>query len=248
MSEWIIVIGALTAVSITIPQFRLVVTTKDTHGLSLTAWVVGLGGQIGWLAHGIILAEFHMIWPNTWNLFVAITMLYFLRRNGSYRSLTTLLPGLGLGALLVGLDLGVGSAAFGIVIVAPQAYSMTRQGLALMRAPQVSGVSIASWVFQVANQLVWLVWSLMTWELGTLISAVVSLAASGFTLTWRILRACGVGPVGSKHAPVTSVEAEVTSVEAEVAGVEAEVTGIPQAEVAGSVGPGGPADRPRPPG
>jgi len=198
--------GAVVAAAISVPQFALAVRTKDTHGLSLTTWVISLGTGIGWLCHGIKLVEVNMIWPNVWGLTVALTILYFLRRNGRYTSLTALLPGLGLGALLIGLDNLVGSAAFGICVVAPQAYGMIRQGIAVMRARQVTGVSLSSWIFQVLNQVVWLVWAVMTNETGTFISAVVSLVAASFVLTWRILRACGVGPVPvGKHKSVETL-------------------------------------------
>ena len=193
--------GAVLAAAISVPQFALVVRTKDTHGLALTTWVISLGTGIGWLAHGIKLVEANMIWPNIWGVTVAVTILYFLRRNGRYTSLVTVLPGLGLAGLLIGLDNLVGSAAFGICVVVPQAYGMVRQGIALMRAPQVSGVSISSWVFQVLNQIVWLIWAVMTHETGTFIAASVSLVAASFVLLWRILRACGLGPmnINVKH-------------------------------------------------
>ncbi len=210
MADLIILIGALTVVGISVPQFRLVVATKDTRGLSVTAWVLGLGGQIGWLAHGVKLGEIHMVWPNIWGLIVVLTMLYYLHRNGAYQSYVTVLPGVALGGLLVGLDVFVGTAVFGVAIVIPQALSMTRQGIAVMTSPQVSGVSITTWVFQVFNQAIWLTWSAMTVEIGTLISCVISIIAAGFTLTWLILRARGVGPVGlstfrPRDAKITTV-------------------------------------------
>ena len=191
--------GAVLAAAISVPQFALVVRTKDTHGLALTTWVISLGTGIGWLAHGIKLLEPNMIWPNMWGVTVTITILYFLRRNGRYTSLVTLLPGAGLALLLIGLDSFVGSAAFGICVVVPQAYGMVRQGIALMRAPQVSGVSISSWVFQVLNQIVWLIWAVMTDEVGTFIAAGISLVAASFVLLWRVLRACGLGPIRSRQ-------------------------------------------------
>ncbi len=195
LTDLISLIGAVTAAAISVPQFALVVRTKHTHGLSLTTWVISLATAAGWFCHGLKLMEVNMMWPNAWGFIVAVTMLHYLRLNGRYRSLTKLLPGVGLAALLIGLDYGIGSAVFGATIVAPQAFGMLRQGIALMRAPQVTGVSITSWVFQVANQVVWLSWAIMTDEISTLISGVVSLVAASFVLIWRILRARGLGPI-----------------------------------------------------
>ncbi|MDR0284008.1 MAG: hypothetical protein LBI33_03845, partial [Propionibacteriaceae bacterium] len=190
--------GAAVSAGISVPQFLLVVRTKVTHGLSLAAWVITLGTLIGWLGHGIKLAEPNMIWPNIWSLITAGTVLYFLRRNGRYTSLATLLPGLALGALLVSLDNLVGSAVFGIVAMVPAVYGMIRQGIALMHAREVTGVSVWAWILQVVCQGTWLTWAVMADEIGTLISASVTIVAAAYVLTWRILRAAGLGPVGAR--------------------------------------------------
>jgi uncharacterized protein with PQ loop repeat len=187
--------GALVSAAISIPQFWLVVRTKRTHGLSLTTWIISLGTNIGWLNHGIKLGEISMIWPNIWGLTVVATVLYFLRRDGRFQSYVRLLPGLGLGALLVSMDHLVGSAAFGMIVVVPQAFGMVKQGIALMRARQVTGVSVSAWGLQVVNQIIWLGWAVMSHDPGTLISAAVCLGSASFVLTWRILRLRGRGPV-----------------------------------------------------
>jgi len=196
--EWAEVLGwagALAVVCIQLPQFLLVVRTRNTHGLSLTTWVIAIGTSIGWFDHGLRLAEPVQIWPNILGLITTATIVYFLWRNGRFRSLRTLLPGFALGALLVGLDWGVSSMAFGIAVIIPQAYGMIRQAIALMRAPIVTGVSIPAWVAQVANQAIWLAWSILKHEWGTGISASVSVVCALFVLTWRLLRAGGLGPI-----------------------------------------------------
>ena len=194
-------LGAVFAAAISVPQFWLVARTRDTHGLALTSWVIALGTGIGWLNHGFRLMEIHMIWPNVLSLGFTIIILLFLRSNGRYRSFVAWLPGLALGGLLIGLDYGVGTAAFGLAVVGPQAYGMARQGVALIRAPQVTGVSIPTWVLQVSCQLVWLIWAIWTLETGTLICAAISLVVASFVLTWRVLRACGLGPIGGSRNP-----------------------------------------------
>jgi len=192
-------IGAVASATLSVPQFLLVVRTKDTRGLSLSTWVISLGTGVGWLCHGLRIDQINLVWPNFWGLTVAGTVLYFLWRNGRYKSPLTLLPGLCLGATLVTLDHVLGSAAFGLAIMVPGAYGMVRQGVALMRAPRVTGVSTTTWVIQTANQSLWLVWAGLVREPGTFISSAVCLCAAVFTLTWRVLRARGVGPVG-RHA------------------------------------------------
>jgi len=177
-------------------------------------WVLSLGTGIGWLCHGFKLAEPNMIWPNFWILFVVVTILYFLRRNGRYSSLLKLWPGVALAALLVCLDNFVGSAAFGLAVIVPQVYGTMRQGLSLMRSPLVTGVSTGAWVLMVVNHGLWLTWAIMAHEVGTMISGAVCIGPAAFVLVWCILRARGVGPVGSGKGAETDAPPETSTVEA----------------------------------
>lgn len=186
--------GAIASVCISLPQFLLVVRTKRTHGLALIAWVIALGTGIGWLDHGIKLMSLQQIVCNTWGIAVTVVILWFLYRNGRYRSWLTLLPGLVLGAVLATVDWRIGSAAFGLLIIIPQAFGMARQGITLMRAPLVNGVAIPTWFAQVCNQAIWLGWGLLAHDAGIQISSSVSLVAASFVLTLRLLRASGRGP------------------------------------------------------
>ena len=197
--------GAVLVVGISTPQFLLVVRTKDTHGLSVTAWVIGFATGFAWLNHGIKLSEINLIWPNFWSLIVAFTIMYLLKRNGAYRSLVTLLPGFALAATLICIDYFIGSAAYGFTVVVPQAFGMIRQGVELMRAPEVQGVSTTAWVLQVLTQIVWFTWGILTTEYGILVASSISFFAASFVLLWRILRLRGLGPIGTKKNPAGTV-------------------------------------------
>ena len=198
VNDIIALCGAILVAGIAAPQFLLVVRTKRTDGLSLTTWILALGTGMSWLNHGIKLMEVHMIWANAWSLTVVITILYFLKRNGHYRSLVTLLPGISIGIGLILLDYLLGSMAFGLGVIIPQVWGMLRQGIELMRAREIVGVSITSWVFQVLTQVVWMIWAIRATEIGTLISTCACVFAATFVLVWRILRAMGYGPIASK--------------------------------------------------
>ncbi|MCL2736404.1 MAG: hypothetical protein FWD75_07210 [Propionibacteriaceae bacterium] len=194
----IAVCGAIVAAGISVPQFLLVLRTRDTHGLSMTAWVISIGTSAAWLSHGLKNGEINQVWPNVWGVVVAFIILYFLRRNGRFRSWAAVLPGVALGALIIGIDTVVGTVAFGLTIIVPQAYGMIRQGIAVMRARQVTGVSIMAWVFQVSCQGIWAVWGAMTKEAGTFITSAIALVIAVFVLVWRILRELGMGPIGAQ--------------------------------------------------
>jgi len=188
-------VGGVTASAMWVPQFLALIRTRDTRGLSVPIWIVYVGTTTGWLAHGIRLGQLFMILANVVGLLATITSLVYLRRDGKLKHLWWVLGGVAFAALLIGLDARVGSAAFGATVVTPVAITMGIQGVELMRAPRVSGVSIGAWVWQLANQLVWGAWGLLTHEPGTIISAIVSTVLASYVLGWRLAREWGVGPV-----------------------------------------------------
>ncbi|MDR0847669.1 MAG: hypothetical protein LBN10_01280 [Propionibacteriaceae bacterium] len=188
-------IGACLGLAISLPQVILVVRTGSTHGLSLVTWVITLGTGLAWTGHGIKLAEQPQIWPNIVTWIATCTILYYLHRNGRFRSWKVVLPGLALGIGLICIDNFISATAFGACVIFPQAFGILKQGIALMRAPLVTGVSPMAWVLQVTNQGVWLTWALLSREPGIGISAAVSLVCGAFVLTWRILRMKGLGPI-----------------------------------------------------
>jgi len=205
--------AAIVSASISIPQFLLVVRTKRTDGLSVITYVIGLGTGIGWLCHGLRLAQINLTWPNMWGLTVTITVLYFLHRNHRYQSLFKLVPGLLLGLALVSLDNIAGSLAFGLAVIWPSTFGMIRQGMSVLQTPKVTGVAIGSWVLQVLNQMLWLIWAVSVHETGTMISAAVCLGPAIFVLTARVLRERGMGPIRHGVVPVEHPGSEVVPAE-----------------------------------
>ncbi len=190
--------GAVLATVNSLPQFLLVVRTKQAHGLSVILWIINIGTAMAWLGHGIKLAEVPQMIPNVWGFCVAWMILFYLRRDGKLRSWLWTIPGVALGAALILTDLLVSSAVFGAAIIIPQAFGIVRQGVAVMRSPSVEGVSIAMWVLQTANQTVWMLWGILAGDPGLWIGAGVSMVCALYVLVWRLLRRAGLGPIGHR--------------------------------------------------
>ena len=188
-------LGGISATAMWIPQFVALLRTGDTKGLSVPFWIVYIGTSIGWIAHGVRLGQAFIVIANVAAAIAVATSLRYLWRDHKIRSWTWLVPGFVFAALLITLDNLVGSFAFGIAVVAPVAFGMIVQGIQIMRDEEVSGVSIGAWVAQLANQIVWAVWSTLCLESGTMISAYVSGVVAIYVLGWRLAREWGVGPV-----------------------------------------------------
>jgi MtN3 and saliva related transmembrane protein len=186
--------AALSVIGISIPQLVLLLRTRDTSGIAVTTWVINLGTYIGWLSHGIVLNQWPMIAPNILGLGATLAILYALMRQRKLSFVRLYAPGLTLGALMIVLDLFIASSAFGIAAMIPGCISMGRQGVELLRSPDVTGVSTASWFWQVATQALWFVWAILVHDPGTTISTIVSVIVAAIVLAIRVFRGRGWHP------------------------------------------------------
>jgi len=188
-------VGGLTSTIMLLPQLFALVRTGDTKGMAWPLWVVFIGTTTGWISHGITVGQAFIVISNCVSFVATVVSLVYLKRDKKLRRWWYVLPGIAFGLLLVYLDRFVGSAAFGATVVTPIAIAKLHQGVQIMRDRQVSGVSVWSWVIQLANELVWLTWALLTLEPGTIISAAVTGTCNTFVLTWLLLRRHGMRPV-----------------------------------------------------
>ena len=196
--------GGLTSTIMLLPQLFALLRTGDTKGMAWPLWVVFIGTTMGWISHGLTVHQAFIIVSNSVSFCATVISLVFLRRADKLRRWWWVLPGFAFGGLLIWLDRGVGSAAFGAAVVTPIAIAKLHQGVEIMRDRQVSGVSVGSWVIQLGNEVVWLTWALLMVEPGTIISAVVTGTCNTFVLVWLLLRRHGVRPLFTGGLPAGS--------------------------------------------
>lgn len=185
-------LGALTATILGIPQAIRLLRTSDTRGVSLVAWQAILAINIGWTSHGIVLGQPAMIVPNALALAATVPVLVVLARSHGLGPLQVFLPGLLGAAAMIGVDLLLGSAGYGLAALVPALIANAGQGIALVRSPVVVGVAPGFLLIQVVNQALWLVWALLVPDRGTQITAVVTGLVAVFNLAWWLLRRAGL--------------------------------------------------------
>ena len=179
-------------VSLGIPQLVRLLRTRDVHGISVPAWQALLAVNLGFGVHGILLGQWNMILTNVFALATTVPMLVLLARE-LHRPLWKLLtPGLLGAAALIGLDLTVGTAAFGWAIMIPGTVVNLGQSVALVRAHTVTGVSAIYMVMSMLNQVLWCSWGWLLPDMGTAISTTVYLVVVTFNLVWWGLRRLGL--------------------------------------------------------
>ena len=194
-------VGGVTSTVMLLPQMIALLRTGDTKGMAWPLWVVYVGITLGWISHGINISVAFIVVANVVAAGVTVVSLVYLWRAGKLPSWWLVFLGLAFAVLVIFLDWGVSSAAFGATVVTPVAIAKLHQGIHVMRVKEVTGVSVSSWVVQLANEMIWATWAILSVEPGTIISAIVTGTCNLFVLTWLILRHHGVGPVFPYRAP-----------------------------------------------
>lgn len=195
MIDYISVLGwaaAVAGISLGIPQLVRLLRTRDVHGISVPAWQALLAVNLGFGIHGIILGQWNMILTNVFALGTTVPMLVLLARELKRPLWRLLAPGVLGMALLVGLDLAVGSAAFGVAIMIPGTIVNIGQTVALVRSHSVTGVSPLYMVMGVVNQVLWCSWAWLLPDVGTGIATSVYLTVVSVNLVWWGLRKLGL--------------------------------------------------------
>lgn len=191
MAELIGWAGTLTAVILGIPQLIRLARTRNVDGLSLPAWQAFLAVGIGWTAHGLSISQAPQVVASALSLASTVPIIYLLARQLGRNFALTLLPGLGLAAIMITVDQLFGSAAYGAIAIIPAVIANAGQSVALVRSAHVGGVSPPFLVLAVLNQALWVAWALVVGDLGTLIAATTTGIIALLNLSWYIARRLG---------------------------------------------------------
>lgn len=187
--------GALTALSIGIPQAFRLLRTRNTAGLSVVAWQAMLTLNIGWLVHGVLLEAPNMIVPNGVSVLISATVLLLLRQERELNALRLLVPVVLGAGVMIAADLVLGSTGFGVTAILASLMANAGQGISLVREPAITGVAPGFLIIQLVNQVVWVTWGVMVADSGTVISATFTGLVALFNAVWWTLRRFGMRPL-----------------------------------------------------
>jgi len=191
----VIVVGwvaALVGTVLGLPQMIRLARTRNIEGLSLPAWQVILGLNIGWTSHGVTLGQLNLILPNVLGLASTLPILFLMSRELDRPLPKILVPGILLGLGMIATDVIFGTAVFGMVALWPAFFANVGQTLELIRSPRVDGVSPFFLIAGVLNQALWLWWGLLVNDAGTMITATTTLGITGVNLVWWLMRRLGL--------------------------------------------------------
>ena len=184
--------AALVGTVLGLPQMIRLARTRNIEGLSLPAWQVILGLNIGWTSHGVTLGQLNLILPNVLGLASTLPILFLMSRELDRPLPKILVPGILLGLGMIATDVIFGTAVFGMVALWPAFFANVGQTLELIRSPRVDGVSPFFLIAGVLNQALWLWWGLLVNDAGTMITATTTLGITGVNLVWWLMRRLGL--------------------------------------------------------
>jgi uncharacterized protein with PQ loop repeat len=195
-------IGACTSTLIGLPQLVRLWRTRDVSGLSPFFWMLKLGLDTGWALHGLNIGKWNMVVPNALALLITLAVLWLLHRERGLSYVRLGVPGTLLLGALTGLDWGLGSFAFGLVAGLLAVVASSGQSVDLLRSPKVTGVSPLFLVVYNLNQAIWITWSYLVNDSGTIIAGWLTELVVGFNLLWWVARTLGVPavPFGRRRA------------------------------------------------
>lgn len=189
-------LAALVGGCISIPQLLRILRTRNLAGISVATWQLNFGVNLAWTTHGVI-TESATMWLS--NGVLAVWTLLILRAFHVEAALSwtrRVGPGAVLGTLAASIELLLGPVAFAIAVAIPSLISMFSQLTALARSVDVSGASTPFYAVNVANQLLWLTWALLTGEAAVIITGSMAGALWTISLAWLVLRRTRiVGPI-----------------------------------------------------
>jgi uncharacterized protein with PQ loop repeat len=184
--------AALVGTVLGLPQMIRLARTRNVEGLSLPAWQIILGLNIGWTSHGIILGQLNLILPNILGLVSTLPILFLMSRELGRPLPKVMLPGIVLGIGMIATDLLFGTAVYGLVALWPALFANIGQTLELVRSPRVVGVSPFFLIAGVLNQALWLWWGTLVADAGTMITATTTLGITSVNLVWWLMRQAGL--------------------------------------------------------
>lgn len=193
-------LAAAFAASVALPQVVRLLRTRTTAGVSLISWQLAIGANLAWTGYGFLAGHPNIFVPNMIMLCCSITILLQLRRDRGLSLLRLFVPGMALGAVTLGVEVGLGPIAFAVAAFLPAAVSQLAQLHSLVLSPNIRGVSLPFLIMNVINQILWFSWSALAGEISVVIVASSLGALMAANLVWALLRRRGL--VRARLAPM----------------------------------------------
>ena len=187
-------LATLAGMSLGLPQLIKLVRTRNVEGLSLFAWQSTLVINLIWLVHGLRIEQPPQWVTNIVAMATTVPIVVLLAKAHGRRLASVLWPVVAVAGVIIGIDVFLGSAPYGFAAILPAIAATGGQSVELVRAEHVRGVSAVFTVGAFLNQCLWLTFSFLIADSGSIIATSIAFAITGFNLVWYVLRRLGLRP------------------------------------------------------
>lgn len=127
-------IASAVGMTVGLPQLIKLIRTRNVDGLSLFAWQATLVANLIWLGHGIRIEQLPHVVTNLAGLATTLPLVLLLARSHRLGRFAALWPPLAAAAVVIGIDLAWGTAAFGVAAIVPMLCAIAGQSVELGRS------------------------------------------------------------------------------------------------------------------
>jgi uncharacterized protein with PQ loop repeat len=195
--------ASVIAAILLVPQVWRVVHQQDHRGVSSSWAVLGVAVNAAWVSHFALVG----LWPAIAAPFMAVLAYTVLIRRLPAKPVPMASPFLrSVGALAVGISIGLWSGAGVILALAPLVH-LTPAVIAVFRVANPSGVSLPTWFLSAVEAGLWGVYGGLVGEASLIGYAVVTVLGSGLiSVRCLVTRASGGTVIPSRSSAVVGLE------------------------------------------
>ena len=178
-------LGTLIGLVRALPQLLRLLRTRDAHGVSLDTAATSSIVSFGWATYGLLTDQLAVTLAtgSSGVVFALITLvaLRLGRRAGELRTAPVWL------VVLVGAAVLTGSDGLAVLLPISVLVANVPQLLVAYREPDLTGLSLSTWLLSVSDGTVWATYALVTGDVAILVFGVLQLTTSGAIVVRRWL-------------------------------------------------------------
>jgi uncharacterized protein with PQ loop repeat len=170
-------LGTIIGLVRALPQLLRLLRTKDAHGVSLDTAGTSSVVSFGWATYGVLTEQLPVTLATGASgivfALIAAVALGLGRRVNEFRATPVWL------VVLLGAGVLAGADGLGILLPLSVLVANLPQLLVAYREPDLTGLSLSTWLLSVSDGLVWAIYALVTGDVAILVFGVLQTTTSG---------------------------------------------------------------------
>lgn len=191
---------------VSLPQLISIVRTRKTEGIALPNWQNMLGVVTAWSFHGWRTGAPQLVFSNVLLVVGAFLIVLLISRARGLRFPRTWLQPMIIASVGIAIDVTVGAAIFGLMIVLPTVYGHIASAREMLRSASVAGVAPLYFVLNGIVQVLWLLYGLGAGDSALIVACILNGSLSFTNVVIYSIRAHKISIRSNTDADAQHVE------------------------------------------